>query len=323
VVERRTPTEDQGWWWDALFGHPPFPVVSSWSELPGRAAAIAADWPRSGNRVASWWAQEKRRVSRRVLADLDTLGVSRRETVADQVTVVMVTSPIPTHPDTWVIDETLSGVRAQDELAGVEVLVLADGVPEHLAHMTRDYEAALQRLMVDHRGENVVVVRHDEHLHQAEMTRRALESIDTPLVLFVEHDTPLTGTIPWGDLVVPILAGQVDHIRMHYGTEIGDYHRHLMLADEPRVICGVPLMRTAQWSQRPHLAATAYYRDILGHHFAPGVRSMIEDVMHGVVQDRWRRDGERGWHRHRLSIYHPDGSILRSLHTDGRKTGAP
>ena len=73
---------------------------------------------------------------------------------------------------------------------------------------------------------------------------------------------------------------------------------------------GVPLRRTFQWSQRPHLAPTGYYRRILGE-FPAAPNTMIEDRMHSVCQ-------VEPYDHNRLAIYHPDGDIKRSYHLDGR-----
>ena len=76
---------------------------------------------------------------------------------------------------------------------------------------------------------------------------------------------------------------------------------------------------TVQWSQRPHFASTAYYRDVLEQHFTGDSRTMIEDTMHSVVQVAWDRDRQAGWNRHRLGVYCPKGQdIKRSEHLDAR-----
>jgi hypothetical protein len=82
------------------------------------------------------------------------------------------------------------------------------------------------------------------------------------------------------------------------------------------------ILRTSQWSQRPHLATAAFYRRILRDHFSWSARSFIEDKMHGVVDVAVREDGDLGWDQWRLGIYAPqdDGlnNFKRSYHTDGR-----
>jgi len=68
-------------------------------------------------------------------------------------------------------------------------------------------------------------------------------------------------------------------------------------------------MKTIQWSQRPHLSLTKYYREVVLP--ACDEKTFIEDKFHGVVQDD-------GWDKHKLWIYHPEGNIKRSYHLDGR-----
>ena len=48
----------------------------------------------------------------------------------------------------------------------------------------------------------------------------------------------------------------------------------------------------------------------------------IEDTTHGRIQDDispYEVFSEEGWNKHKLWIYHPEGSIKRSYHLDGRQ----
>jgi hypothetical protein len=84
-------------------------------------------------------------------------------------------------------------------------------------------------------------------------------------------------------------------------------------------LAAIPLLKTIQWSQRPHLARADFYRRILNDHFTSEAKTFIEDKMHGVVYQAWKVEQNQGWNKYRLWIYHPtDGNIKRSLHTDGR-----
>jgi hypothetical protein len=40
--------------------------------------------------------------------------------------------------------------------------------------------------------------------------------------------------------------------------------------------------------------------------------------MHGIVQADWLAEGEVGWERWRIWLYHPKGDIKRSWHLDSR-----
>jgi hypothetical protein len=88
----------------------------------------------------------------------------------------------------------------------------------------------------------------------------------------------------------------------------------MMLDKIPVNLDGVWLRRTLQWSQRPHLASTEYYRKIMARYFPPDNSTMIEDRMHSVAQTNPDEN--------RIAVYcpsDPDGSIVRSYNLDGRQ----
>lgn len=74
----------------------------------------------------------------------------------------------------------------------------------------------------------------------------------------------------------------------------------------------VPLTFTKQYSQRPFVAHTGWYRHLLNRFFPATARTMIEDRLHSPAQTE-------PWGDWRLAIYTPDEPIIkRSTHTDGR-----
>jgi hypothetical protein len=103
-------------------------------------------------------------------------------------------------------------------------------------------------------------------------------------------------------------------VRFHFEAFIPEPHQHLMLGLENG------FMKTFQWSQRPHLTRVSYYKNVV----LPSCkdRFFIEDTFHGKVQDDvmpYNIFNEDGWEKHKLWIYHPEGSIKRSYHLDGRQ----
>lgn len=231
------------------------------------------------------------------------------------VSVLVPTSPIPTHPATDIIDNTVASVRAQ--LPDVPVYVMVDGPISD-----GDYREYVRRVTVacERQWAPALPLLHRTHQHQFRMTRHALDYVTTRHVLFVEHDTPLLDLpIPWDDLGAVIDSGAVHVVRLHHEASVLEPHRHLMLGDGPAVYPpGVPLWPTVQWSQRPHLASTGFYRSMLAGDWWQPRDGMIEDRMHSVVQSAWADHGAAGWDQFRLAIYHPDGDIKRSTHLDGR-----
>ena len=307
-------------YWDMVLPGAPFEQVAYWHEAEKYIAAALHGWPRKAAECQAWWVRHKRRMALDLLDDVAEVSGLPAPTrgVDDTVTVLMPTSPIPSHPSLDIISETVASVR--DRLPGAEILIMADGVAEHLAPRTRDYHEYLRRLAweCNHVWSGVTPFLFDTHTHQVGMTRRTLDEVRTPLVLFVEHDTPLVGDVDWVGCARAVLSGATNLIRFHHEANVLEPHRHLMVDDVPRLVEGVPLLRTVQWSQRPHLAATGVYRTWLDARWWRDSDGMIEDRMFGVVENDWLQHHDPG--RFRLTMYAPEGDIKRSTHLDGRGT---
>lgn len=309
-------------YWDLTYGaRRPFPSVEQWGELTGRLGRVLDAWPQSANRCGAWWLAWQRGAAQRLDRDVRTLtglGPPDPTSADDAITVLVTTSPIPSHPDTAILNETLASIR--ERLPHAEILLGCDAVRPEQAHLADAYHEYLRAVVwkAQHHWHGVLPVIFDTHQHQAAMTAALLEQVTTPCVLFAEHDTPLTGDIPFGPIAAAVRTGQVNLVRLHHEVRILEEHQHLMVDAEPRHVEGVPLLRTVQWSQRPHVASTGYYRRVLAGYFPPGARTMIEDRMHGIVANAWWERRVVGWEEHRLAIYAPPGNRQRSLHSDGR-----
>lgn len=307
---------DENYWSNAFGEQPPFWFISDWEHAPGLIADALAGWPANANRASAWWQNWKREWRR----DWETTAVWLGTELPDRpVTVLMPTSPIPSHPSISVVDRTIRSVRNQ--LPDAEILLLIDGIRAEQEERRPAYDEYVRRVLwaAAHQWDNVSPVLFDDHQHQTGMTRRALDLVDTDLVLFVEHDTPLEDMpIPWDQAIGALRDGEIDLLRFHHESEVLDVHRHLMVGGPTKARSGLPMWPTVQWSQRPHLASVAYYRRILDAHFSADAKAMIEDRMHGVVQSAYQTDRRHGWYQHRLAIFHPDGNIRRSFHLDGR-----
>lgn len=236
--------------------------------------------------------------------------------LSDLITVLVVTSPTASDPSIEMIDTTLASTATLTECRHI---VGADGVRPEQRDIAPAYKAMLAAT-----GETVPVLRLPQWGHQANVMRMLLAEVTTPLVLFMEHDTPLlpaeTCPIDWPGCAQTLIDGELDLLRFHHESHILPEHEHLMIGDEgDGATRRIPYLRTVQWSQRPHLARTDWYRKIIGTYFAQSSRTMIEDVMHGVVAAAWNADGLAGWNRYKLAIYsEPEPTMQRSYHLDGR-----
>ncbi len=240
----------------------------------------------------------------------------------DNITVIIPSSPIKSHPSTDMIEKTIADVRVH--LKDSEILITIDGVRPEQEHYRADYEQYKRNLLwkANHEWHNVLPIIFDEHMHQAKMAREVLKLVKTPTILYVEQDTPLTPDRPiiWESLVVAIITGTANVIRFSHESHILEVHKHLILS-EPEEHFGVRLTKTQQWSQRPHLASTAFYKHMIDTYFHPESKTMIEDVIHQIVEIDMRENGEQAWFNWRIWMYDmpdPDGSILRSYNLDGR-----
>lgn len=324
IVDSFTPTgEDQSWFWTGVLAAP-FQRIEDWASV-GHAVAHQLDtWPASANVVQAWWGRYKRQLAWKLA---DAIGILSGSTPTregqDAITVLIPTSPIPAHPSIDVLAETLASVR--ERLPHAEILIVADGVRPEQEHRRAAYDDYLREVTWQARRSwhNVAVLIADEFGHQANTTRWALRHVRTPLVLFVEHDTPLVGNVPWSMLAAAILDGDANAVRLHYDVDVHPDHWYLYESvgtdgpmREPLGPDNVQAMRTRQWSQRPHLASADWYRRVLADHFPESSRTMIEDKLHGVLQDD-------PWEEHRVWVFAPstpiaDGGMKRSTHLDAR-----
>jgi hypothetical protein len=224
----------------------------------------------------------------------------------DDVTIIVATSVLPSHPDTAIIDETISAIRAH--FPNNEIILQMDGLREERLSHKKNYDEYKNRVLWKclHEWENVLPIIFNEHCHQTTMMKRTVDLINTSAMLYVEGDAPITPDceIDWEKCLDMLEYDKANTIRFHFEVVIPHEHNYLMFGLEDG------FMRTTQWSQRPHLSTVKYYRDIILPFSEE--KTFIEDRFHGKVQDD-------GWDAHKLWIYHPEGNIKRSYHLDGRQ----
>jgi len=224
----------------------------------------------------------------------------------NDVTIIIPTSVLPTHPDTSIIDETIYSIRSH--FPNNEIILQMDGLREERLGRKDAYDEYKNRVLWKcmHEWKNVLPIIFDKYSHQTTMMKKTIDIINTAAMLYVEGDAPITPDfeIDWQKCLDMLEYKKANTIRFHFETVIPDEHNYLMLGLEDG------FMKTTQWSQRPHLSTVKYYRDIVLPFSEEN--TFIEDRFHGKVQDD-------GWNIHKLWIYHPEGSIKRSYHLDGRQ----
>lgn len=234
----------------------------------------------------------------------------------NDITVVIPTSPLPSHPSTRIIDETIESVRYH--LPKSDIILTFDGVHPKQRKMADAYEKYKMEMYWRclHKYTNILPISFKNYTHQSGMMHEAMKHIKTDLVLYVEGDAPLTkDEIDWVKCIYLLLNGDAYTIRYHFENVIPQDHKSLMIGKPEN-----GFQRTIQWSQRPHLSTKVYYEDLLKQ-FPKDAKTFIEDVWHGVVMEDFNINGMLGWYKHRLWIYYPEDGIKRSYTTDGREGG--
>lgn len=229
----------------------------------------------------------------------------------EAITVLIPTSPVAVHPSTEIIDQTIASVRHW--LPDSHIWIMCDGVRPEQAHYYERYQAYLLRLserMYSGDWGKTAALNFKRHTHQVGMTRHTLHNVTTPLILFVEQDCPLVVDRPinWQGIVDALLSGDVGCVRFLNESRVAPHH--LYLFEEQFESHGVPLWKTRQWSQRPHVATVDLYKRALAQ-FTPEANSMIEDRLTTFVQ--WQP-----WENWKCCVYIPGDNYHRSLHLDAR-----
>jgi hypothetical protein len=235
------------------------------------------------------------------------------------ITVILVTSVIPSHPDTYIVEETIKSIR--HHLPDSEIILQMDGLREEQSHRKEQYNEykTLMLWKCLHEYTNVTPIVFDEYSHQSTMMKKTVEMIRTPLVLYVEGDTPLVTDelIDWDACINFVESGMANTVRFYHEGVVPEVHNWLMMDHVG------DFLQTVQWSQRPHLSLLRYYKkEILAD--IPE-KTFIEDYMHGKAFEdyilAWReRKSKDGWDKHRLWIYYPSKTnSKRSYHLDGRQ----
>jgi hypothetical protein len=231
------------------------------------------------------------------------------------ITVIVATSVLPSHPDTRIIDETISSIKYH--LPDAEIIMQIDGLRTEQTDRKADYDEYKNKVLWKclHQWDNVLPLLFDNLHHQSGMMRKTIEYIKTPLLLYIEGDCPLVTNkkTDWALIQNMILDGKANTVRLHHEDIIPQEHESLMLGKTDR------FTKTIQWSQRPHLSSLIYYKDVVMPTLPEA--NFIEDTFHGVVMNDYFEDGMLGWFKHRLWIYTPKGGIKRSYTTDGREGG--
>ena len=231
---------------------------------------------------------------------------------ADQITAIIVTSPIWCNPSTAIIDETYYQLRYHLG-TDVRILILMDGTHPEETYLYDRYNGFMKTLEARD-WDNVECVRFSQWRHQSGMLRQVLieqELVTTPLVFWTEHDIPLCDKrIDWNGLVASLVDGEYGGIRFELNGDGNDSQsRGEHINDH-----GVPIRRTFQFLGWPHLFRTVALKRFIETY--GNAKTYLET---GDFEGFWSRNYEE----FPYGVYNPPEDAIRCYHTNGRERNIP
>lgn len=232
----------------------------------------------------------------------------------DDITFIVPTSVLVTHPDTAIIDQVVSSIRGH--FPNNEIILQVDGLREEQSHRKEQYDEYKNRILWKslHEYSNVLPIIFDEHSHQSTMMEKTIDIINTPLMFYVEGDIAFKDDldIDWNEVVGMLASEKAYTVRFYtFNKSIEKSHEHLMLEQDGKFI------KTFQWSQQPHLSYVSYYKDVVLPNTTP--KLFIEDKFYGKIFSDCHETKDR-WDEHRLWLYNPPKKDIRIVNDlNGRK----
>lgn len=232
-------------------------------------------------------------------------------TPSDAITVVIPTSPLWINPSTEIIDETY--IQLRKHLLDARIFLLMDGVHPEEQYLAERYEE-FKKAILEKTWHRFYPVNFHVWLHQSGMLREFLHcmhAVNTPLILWCEHDIPLKDdSINWSGIVDVLMDGKIGAIRFEL---TGDPPK----ADETKglvILHDVPIQLSTQYVNWPQVFRLDYLKEFILK-FGDAKTYLECAERDGIVKELWSK-----W---QYGIYTPVGDIRKCYHTDARERNAP
>lgn len=229
------------------------------------------------------------------------------------LTCLIPTSPIPRHPNTDLIEECLGSIRKYFETA--RIVIMVDGVRKQIEHRTEQYQEYKHRLSEKAHDLHCQLMVSWSHEQQSGMLLKTLPFVETPYVLFVEHDAILRHDPPirWESIFKALSDNHLNMVRFYNWDKV-PWHQHEYLMRGDIEVDGTRFVKTVQFSGWPFVSKTQYLRELLNKH-CPYRGFMIETPLYGPVL-------QEPWEKNKIGIYAPDEQSRMFTHRDGRSDEA-
>lgn len=190
------------------------------------------------------------------------------------LTLLIPASPIPSHPNTAVIERALDSLLTHLPDGAFRTIVCHDPPSPSLApDRSNAFERYLQRLerltaAGKYRRLDIDVTTAPRWGHLAGSLRHTIGRVQSEFVFILQHDFFLTEHLPILDLIEMMRRHpEVKHLRLNRKANLPRLwdgrteERRRFFAE--RSFDGVRVCQTLAWSDNPHLARTEYYSDLI------------------------------------------------------------
>lgn len=233
--------------------------------------------------------------------------------VADLITIITTTNPVPTIPSTKHIYPSQVSLCRIPALALCKKIIVFDGIQPGYEHRIKDYNQYKKNIVKltknDPYFSNTTLVFCKSWVHLAGAIKEAMSKVTTPFVFIHQHDFFLLKDFDLNALVATMAANPyIKHVRLNRGatnTEFIDWEGPIAEVPDPTLF--VPLCRTCGWSDNDHVARVDYYQ----HFVLPQCgRCAMENVLHLALKRSILKFGVEAGHQ-------PFGTYLYGDLSDG------
>ena len=263
-------------------------------------------------------------------------------TLSDFLTIIITTSPIRSHPSTYVLDKVIESFNLIDELNDCKKLIICDGYQiisnnkyksgKINQEVATNYEIYIES--ITDKYVNSEVIKRDKRYGFAENVRYALELVRTEYVIIIQHDQIFLRNINFKDIIHMMTRHHdINYINfislqtINYETKlISRYNTFYEEYKKESDLCGLSIMPLLFWYDKPHICRTSYYKDYVfgGKHLILktrkriNVKNFIEDSFGQVVKENIKIGGYGEFRKYNSFLYYDDPDNPAIAHIDGR-----
>ena len=216
--------------------------------------------------------------------------------VADELTVVVCSSPVPSNPQTRTLRAVFASLAHVPELVNTAKILHFDGVQPLLSHARvqayREFKKRARALVAS--GSEPPFARTEVYssrtfLFAAHNLIAAVTHVNTTFMLSLQHDYQLARPFNVVALLQTMRAVPVvRHVRLNMRPNAPARGFDGVVENASLAGLRVPLTRTCGWSDAPHVASTEYYRRFVIphnlHDHNQGRRKFMEESIHYPMQ---------------------------------------